>query len=156
MLRAPAYWRSVTDSGQMVGIWEGGNPVLWWGALGGLAIGVVTAFTRPSTSRSFLVIGYLAYMLALAPARHPFFLYIYMAPLYLEYLLLAGLLGEFWSGKSSIWEHLVVLLSMAPSCVLGLGIATGTGVFLALGIAYAVIARRSDAQACCDVGIVSR
>jgi dolichyl-phosphate-mannose--protein O-mannosyl transferase len=144
MLRAPVYWRSVIDGGRIASIWEGGNPVLWWGALSALAIGVVTALIRPSRERSFLVIGYFAFMLALAPARHPFFLYIYMAPLYLTYLLLAGLLGEFWSVESSIWEHVVVLLSLAPVCILGLGTMLGASTFLVISLGYGIVAWRSE------------
>jgi dolichyl-phosphate-mannose-protein mannosyltransferase len=144
MLRAPAYWRSVVGGEQMAAIWEGGNPVLWWGALSALAIGVVTAINRPSRERSFLAIGYLAFMLALAPARHPFFLYIYMAPLYLTYLMLAGLLGEFWSGEGSVWEHVVVLLSLVPDCILGLGVMPAIIVFLILILGYAIVAWRSE------------
>jgi dolichyl-phosphate-mannose--protein O-mannosyl transferase len=142
MLRAPLYWQHATGEGQAATIWEGGNPVLWWSALGALAVTLVNGARHPTTARAFLLIGYASYMFALSLPRHPFFLYIYMAPLYLQYLMLAVLLAAFWDGASQPWEHLVIILSLAPDCILGLGTKLGIACLTGIAATYAILAWR--------------
>jgi dolichyl-phosphate-mannose-protein mannosyltransferase len=126
MLRAPLYWQSTVDGGQIATIWEGGNPVLWWASLGALMITIVREVERPTLARSFMLIGYVGYMLALALSKHPFFLYIYLAPLYLQYLMLGVVLADLWSESARRWEQIILVLSLAPACWLGLGANLGT------------------------------
>jgi dolichyl-phosphate-mannose-protein mannosyltransferase len=142
MLRAPLYWQRAIGDGQVATIWAGGNPVLWWSSLGALAITLVDGVSRPTTARSFLLIGWVSYLFALALPKHPFFIYIYMAPLYLQYLMLAAVLASFWEGASQPWEHLVIILSLAPDCVLGLGSAPGVSCLLGIAAIYAILAWR--------------
>ncbi|MDB5108294.1 MAG: putative rane protein, partial [Candidatus Binatus sp.] len=63
MLRPVAYWQNFPKTGDVSTIWGGGNPILWWGALTAMTITAVRAIERPSLARSFLVIGYLAYII---------------------------------------------------------------------------------------------
>ncbi len=144
MLRAPLYWQINADGGRIASIWGGGNPVLWWGAFSALVITGVKEFQRPTTARAFLLLGYVGYLLAMALVKHPFFLYIYMAPLYLQYLMLGAVLAECWSDESLRWEHVILMLSMAPTCLLGLGTAVGTFCLLGIFAIYAVLAWRFD------------
>jgi len=139
MLRAPFYWQHGANAGQVTTIWAGGNPVLWWTSLAALAITLVKEVRHPTTARSFMLIGYASYLVALALSKHPFFLYIYMAPLYLQYLMLAALLASFWNGESESWEHVVVVLSLVPDCLLGLGTMAGTSCMLGIAAIYAVL-----------------
>ena len=69
MLRAPLYWQSAGAGGLIATIWEGGNPILWWSSLAALIVTVVKEFQRPTTTRSFLLVGYFSYMGALALSR---------------------------------------------------------------------------------------
>jgi dolichyl-phosphate-mannose--protein O-mannosyl transferase len=142
MLRAPLYWQTRTAGGQVATIWEGGNPVLWWASFGALLITLVKGLERPTISRSFVLIGYLSYMLALSLSRHPFFLYIYMAPLFLQYLMLATVMDECWKGTSRPWEQIVLILSLIPDFVLGLGTTFGTLCLSSIVAIYAILAWR--------------
>ncbi len=142
MLRAPLYWQTRTDLGQIATIWEGGNPVLWWTSLVAIAITAVKEFRRPVLSRTFLLFGYAGYMFALAISKHPFYLYIYMAPLYLQYLMLAALLADCWNGSSRPIEHIVLILSLAPGLLFGLGTTIGTGCLVAMVGIYGILSWR--------------
>jgi len=144
MLRAPMYWQRAIGDNQVATIWEGGNPVLWWSSLVALALTLVRGVRRPTTARAFLLIGYASYMLVLSLPKYPLFQYIYMAPLYLQYLMLAALLGTFWDGPSQPWEHLVIMLSLAPACILGLGTTLGTSCLVVVAALYAVLGWRSS------------
>ena len=142
MLRAPLYWQSMAEPGLIATIWAGGNPVLWWASLGALVITIVRELQRPTLSRTFLLIGYFSYMLALMPSQHPFFLYIYMTPLYLQYLMLATLLAECWNGRCHRWEHAVLMISLLPFCVLGLGTTLGVLCSVSIAVTYAIFTWR--------------
>lgn len=142
MLRAPLYWQRALGDGQIATIWEGGNPVLWWSSLGAVVITLVNGVSRPTIARSFLLIGWASYLVALALPRHPFFLYIYMAPLYLQYLMLAAVLATFWNEAVRPWEHLVIIFSLAPDCMLGLGTTLGASCLLGIIAIYAILAWR--------------
>jgi dolichyl-phosphate-mannose-protein mannosyltransferase len=142
MLRAPLYWQSRSEAGLIATIWEGGNPILWWSSLVALIITIVRGVERRTTSRTFLVIGYFSYMGALALAKHPFFLYIYMTPVYLQYLMLAVVLADCWNGKSRRWEEVGLALSLTPACVLGFGTIAGIACILTLLIAYSLLVWR--------------
>ena len=142
MLRAPLYWQTTNDLGQIATIWEGGNPVLWWSSLAALALMVVREIRHPNLTRTFLLVGYFGYMLALALPKHPFYLYIYMAPLYLQYIMLAALVSECWEGGCHYIEHLVLILSLAPACLLGLGTIIGAALLFVIVAGYAALSSR--------------
>jgi len=142
MLRAPLYWQTTSDLGQVATIWEGGNPVLWWSSLAALALMVAREIRHPNLARTFLLIGYFSYMVALSLPKHPFYLYIYMAPLYLQYIMLAALVSECWNGGCHPIEHLVLILSLAPAFLLGFGTINGA-IFLFVVVAlYAGLSLR--------------
>ena len=144
MLRAPLYWQTRTDAGLIATIWGGGNPVLWWSSLAALLLTAWKAIRHPALSSAFLLLGYVAYMLALGLPTHPFYLYIYISPLYLQYIAFAAILAECWKGAGDPVEHLILIASLAPASLVGLG--TGLGILvLSVAIAiYVVVAWRSD------------
>ena len=53
------------------------------------------------------------------------FLYHYMASVYFGYLALALVLAECFKERAEPWEHLALLLTMAPAFFLGLGPVVG-------------------------------
>jgi Gpi18-like mannosyltransferase len=120
MLRPIAYWQSFPKTGDVQTVWGGGNPLLWWGALTAITITAVQAIERPTLTRSFLVIGYLSYLLIWAWIGRTLFLYHYMASVYFGYLALAILLAECFKERADPWEHVALLLTMTPVFFLGL------------------------------------
>src|SRR5208283_176854 len=114
MLRPIAYWQNFPKTGDVQTVWGGGNPLLWWGALTAITITAVQAIERPSLTRSFLVIGYLSYLLIWAWIGRTLFLYHYMASVYFGYLALAILLAECLKDRAEPWEHLALLLLKTP------------------------------------------
>jgi Gpi18-like mannosyltransferase len=141
MLRPIAYWQDFPKTGKVSTIWGGGNPLLWWGGLTAMTINTVRAFERPSLERSFLVIGYLGYFMIWAWIGRTLFLYHYMAAVYLAYVALAWILQQCWVGEAEPWEHLALLLTMAPVFVLGVGPLWGATVFVALVAMYFYLLR---------------
>lgn len=126
MLRPIAYWQNFPTSGPFVAtIWGGGNPLIWWGALTGITITAVHAIERPTMSRWFLVIGYLAYIVIWIPIGRTLFLYHYMASVYIGYAALAIVLAGCWEGQSDPFEHVALMLTIVAALLLGLGYAVG-------------------------------
>jgi dolichyl-phosphate-mannose--protein O-mannosyl transferase len=139
MLRPVAYWQNFPKTGNVSTIWGGGNPLLWWGALTAITITAVNALERPNLARSFLVIGYLAYIVIWIWIGRTLFLYHYMGSIYLGYIALAAVLTEFFYERAEPWEHLAILLTMAPAFILGLGPLTGLISFAAIFVAYLML-----------------
>ena len=136
MLRPIAYWQNFPKTGDVSTIWGGGNPLLWWGALTAITITAVNALERPNLTRSFLVIGYLSYLLIWAWIGRTLFLYHYMASVYFGYIALAILLAECFKERAEPWEHLALLLTMTPVFFLGMPLTWGWITFIVLGGAY--------------------
>jgi Gpi18-like mannosyltransferase len=136
MLRPIAYWQNFPKTGDVQTVWGGGNPVLWWGALTAITITTVQAFERPSLTRSFLVIGYLSYLLIWAWIGRTLFLYHYMASVYFGYLALAILLAECFKERAEPWEHLALLMTMTPVFFLGMPLKWGWITFIIVIAGY--------------------
>ncbi|HEY6420025.1 MAG TPA: phospholipid carrier-dependent glycosyltransferase, partial [Candidatus Binataceae bacterium] len=143
MLRPVAYWQNFPKTGPVATVWGGGNPLLWWGALTAITITAVQALERPSLSRSFLVLGYLGYLMMWIWIGRTLFIYHYMGSLYLGYLALAWLIAQCWEGNSELWEHLSLLMTMAPAFILGLGGWWGGAGLLAVFTGYAAMLIRT-------------
>ena len=141
MLRPIAYWQNFPKTGKVSTIWGGGNPLLWWGGLTAITITAVRACERPQLERSFLVIGYLGYIVIWIWIGRTLFLYHYMASVYLAYLALAWILQQCWAGAAEPWEHLALLLTIAPVLVLGIGPLWGAVLFMAMMAAYFYLLR---------------
>jgi len=139
MLRPVAYWQNFPKTGDVQTVWGGGNPALWWGALTAIAITAVQAIERPSLTRSFLVIGYLSYLLIWAWIGRTLFLYHYMAAIYFGYMALAILLAECFKDRAEPWEHLALLLTLTPVFFLGLPLTWGWIALIAVIGAYGVL-----------------
>jgi 4-amino-4-deoxy-L-arabinose transferase-like glycosyltransferase len=144
MLRPVAYWQNFPKTGNVATIWGGGNPLLWWGALTAITITAVNAIERPSIARSFLVIGYLGYIVIWIWIGRTLFLYHYMGSIYLGYIALAAVLTEFFNERAEPWEHLAILLTMAPVFILGLGPLTGAICFGAIFVGYLILLTSTD------------
>jgi Gpi18-like mannosyltransferase len=144
MLRPVAYWQNFPKTGDVSTIWGGGNPLLWWGALTAITITAVNAIERPSLARSFLVIGYLGYIVIWIWIGRTLFLYHYMGSVYLGYIALAAVLTECFNERAEPWEHLAMLLTMVPAFILGLGPLAGVLSSAAILAAYLALLMRTD------------
>jgi Gpi18-like mannosyltransferase len=139
MLRPIAYWQDFPPNGNIVAtIWGGGNPASWWGALTAIIIVGFQALERRSLTRTFLVVGYVAYLGMWIPIGRTLFLYHYMPAVYLGYIALAAVLAECWEGRSLMVEKAALLLTLGPALLLGLG--TGVGLVIALAIVLTFLA----------------
>ncbi len=121
MLRPVAYWQHFPQTGDVSTIWGAGNPLTWWGAIAAMAVTAVRAVERPNITRTFIVIAYLAYFLIWIPIGRILFLYHYMPSVYMGYLALGALLADLWTGEAEFWEGLVLLLTMFPVLIVGVG-----------------------------------
>jgi dolichyl-phosphate-mannose-protein mannosyltransferase len=121
MLRPVAYWQDFKAQGPVATIWGAGNPILWWGVIPAMTITAVRALERPSVTRTFLVIGYLANYVIWIPIGRILFLYHYMPSVYIGYLALAAILADFWHGDCESWEAFAMLLAIVPAFEVGLG-----------------------------------
>jgi 4-amino-4-deoxy-L-arabinose transferase-like glycosyltransferase len=136
MLRPIAYWQNFPKTGKVSTIWGGGNPLLWWGGLTAITITAVRACERPQLQRSFLVIGYLGYIVIWIWIGRTLFLYHYMASIFLAYVALAWILQQCWAGAAEPWEHMALLLTIAPVLILGIGPMWGAVLFMAMMAGY--------------------
>jgi dolichyl-phosphate-mannose--protein O-mannosyl transferase/Gpi18-like mannosyltransferase len=144
MLRPVAYWQDFPKVGKVATIWGGGNPLLWWGALTAITIVAVRAIERPRIDRSFLVLGYLGYLLIWVWIGRTLFLYHYMGSVYLGYLALGGVLADCWQGTAEFWEHFALVFTIAPAAILGLGWGWGGLAFAVLMAVYAALLPRPE------------
>jgi dolichyl-phosphate-mannose--protein O-mannosyl transferase len=116
-----AYWQNFPEKGDVATIWGAGNPLTWWAVIAAMAVTAVRAIERPSLTRTFIVVAYLAYFLIWIPIGRILFLYHYMPSVYIGYLALGALLADLWQGEAEFWEGLVVLLTMFPVLIIGVG-----------------------------------
>ncbi len=122
MLRPVAYWQNFPPKGNIVAtIWGAGNPLTWWAVIPAMSITAVRALERPTVTRSFLVIGFLAYFVIWIPIGRILFLYHYLPSVYLGYLALGLILSDLWSGSAEPWEGFALLLTIFPVILIGLG-----------------------------------
>lgn len=121
MLRPVAYWQNFPPKGDVSTIWGAGNPLTWWAVIPAMTIMAVRASERPNLARTFIVIGYLAYLAMWIPVGRILFLYHYMPSVYLGYLALGAVLADFWRGESEFWESFALLLALLPALIVGVG-----------------------------------
>jgi dolichyl-phosphate-mannose-protein mannosyltransferase len=137
MLRPVAYWQNFPNTGKVATVWFGGNPASWWGGFTAIAIVASQIFERRrSTWRYFVLIGYLSYLGIWVWIGRTLFLYHYMGSIYLAYLALGAVLADCWNDGAQPWEHLALLLTLAPVFILALGPTWGILGFLVLAGGY--------------------
>jgi len=151
MLRPILYWFKgeffVDPSKPFVAIRALGNPVIWWGAFVSIPLVALRAIIQRNITRSFLVVGYVAYMSMWIPIARYQFVYYYMPSLYMGFLALAATLAECWQGEARSWEHAALMAVLWPAVVFGFGAIFGTILAAALTGAYLVLLRRNGRDA---------
>ncbi|MGH7915825.1 MAG: phospholipid carrier-dependent glycosyltransferase [Candidatus Binataceae bacterium] len=121
MLRPVAYWENFPKIGDVATIWGAGNPLTWWAVIPAITITAVRALERQKITRTFLVVGYLAYLVIWIPITRILFLYHYMPSVYIGYLALGGIMAEMWTGDAELWEALALMVPLLVVYVVGVG-----------------------------------
>ena len=140
MLRAYNYAQQQDDMGNLVTVWGGGNPAIWWAALVAIVLAAIRAVRRDGIAWSFLVIGYLMYTAMWIPVPRALYLYSYLPAFYLGILALAGLLDACWKGTAAVWEQAAILLPVVAVSMLGLGYDYGALASIVIFGGYAALA----------------
>ncbi len=151
MLRPILYWTKGeffdNPDAPVAGIRALGNPVLWWGAVASIPLVALRTIMQRNMARSFLVVGYVAYLSMWIPIRRYQFVYYYMPALYLGFLALAITLSECWRGEARYWEHATLMAVIWVALLLGIGATLGTSIAVALTGAYLILLRRNTRAA---------
>jgi dolichyl-phosphate-mannose--protein O-mannosyl transferase len=138
------YWRKPVDSSQVVSVWCGGNPLLWWAVLVAVPLAARRRSRAQHSAWTFVTMGYLCYMAMWIPVERELFIYDYMPAVYIGELALAGLLAECWQGHAGRWEAVALLVPLAPVLLLGIGNSFGLILFLAVVASYLVLMLRTQ------------
>ncbi len=144
LLHPFVYWQDAPGAGELSTIWFGGNPILWWGALGAICIVCLRLASQPSLVNAFLVAGYFSYLLVFAPIPRTTYIYHYMPSLYISYLALAMVLRDCWNGAARWREQLLMLAALVPAAILGMGGLPAIGALAMIAAGYGVISRFGD------------
>ena len=151
MLRPIGYWFKdeffVDPNAPVAAIRALGNPVIWWGAVVSVPLVAIRAIIQKNLAKSFLVVGYVAYLSMWIPIARYQFVYYYMPALYMGFLALAAMLAECWQGKSQSCEHATLMGALLPAIVLGVRAIPGTVLAAVIAGAYLVLVRRSKRDA---------
>ncbi|MGH7934355.1 MAG: phospholipid carrier-dependent glycosyltransferase [Candidatus Binataceae bacterium] len=121
MMRPVAYWQNFPAKGPVATIWGAGNPLTWWAVIPAMTITAVRALERPNVTRTFLVIGYLAYFVIWIPIVRILFLYHYMPSVYIGYLALGAVMADLWRGEAEVWESFAMLIPLLFVFIFGIG-----------------------------------
>lgn len=150
MLRPILYWENksffVRPDLPIAAIKAMDNPAICWAALAAIPVVTMQAIAGKNTPRAFLAIGFALYLAMWIPITRFTFLYHYMPALYLGFLALAVVLAECWRGRSRMWEEALLLASLIPSLVLGLGTRAGLATGTAIGASWLVLARSGQGK----------
>lgn len=130
------------DASRIVGVWAGGNPLLWWA--GTLAIPIVaTRAWRKEAAAAFIVAGFVLHLVPWIPIGRVLFQYHYFPSLFFSFLALGLVLGALWDKDGAAADSLagrIMLLPLAPVLGFWLGMA-GIAAFGLLAVAYMQAAR---------------
>lgn len=121
MLRPVAYWQNFPAHGDVSTIWGAGNPVLWWGVIPAITIALIRTIEQPDLTRTFLVVGYFAFIAIWIPIGRILFLYHYLPSAYFGYLALGGAMMDCWRGEAESWETSAFMFALFAPIVIGLG-----------------------------------
>jgi len=130
------------DASRIVGVWAGGNPLLWWAGIVAVAVVAARAWRREAAA-AFIMAGFVLHLVPWIPIGRTLFQYHYLPSLFFSLLALGLVLGRLWEGSGAGGGSLVgrvMLLLLAPVLGFWLGMA-GIAAFGLLAAAYAQASR---------------
>jgi dolichyl-phosphate-mannose-protein mannosyltransferase len=148
MLRAFPYYSGPGGDRDIISVWCGGNPAIWWEIPSALLVSSIRAFKERSLSWGFAPIAYCAYALMWIPIRRYLLIYDYMPMCEVGILAIAGVLTIGWTRKAETWEQIVILLPALPVLIFALhGLAIGAAAFVGIALIWGLAWRWNIAAA---------
>jgi len=138
------------DPSQVVGVWGGGNPLLWWGGFVAIVVAVARGIRERHLASVFLVTAFLLHYIVWAWIGRTLFQYHYLPSLYASLLALGMTLGVLWRApaEESFWvgAGVALLVPLLPT-LMGPFPRSGILLWAAVAGAYgaAVVYRRLPA-----------
>ena len=138
------------DPSQVVGVWGGGNPLLWWGGFAAIVVAAARGIRERHLASVFLVTAFLLHYIVWAWIGRTLFQYHYLPSLYASLLALGMTLGVLWRApaEESFWvgAGVALLVPLLPT-LMGPFPRSGILMWAALAGAYgaAVVYRRLPA-----------
>jgi dolichyl-phosphate-mannose-protein mannosyltransferase len=151
MLRPIRYWSASNffmDPQLPVGsIRALGNPIIWWGVVGAVALTIYKAIARRDLSSMFIAGGYAIYLGLWIPITRYQFVYYYMPSLYLGFFALAATVSEVEGNEAARWEPGLLVVVVVAGLVLGWGLLPGLVGGIAFIGTYLILRRRHPLKA---------
>lgn len=136
------------DPSHVVGVWGGGNPLLWWGGLAAIVVAAVRGVRERHLPSVFLVAAFVMHYIAWSWIGRTLFHYHYLPSLYASLLALGMVLGALWRAEEAFWVFAggALLVPLLPT-LMGPFPRSGILIWAALAGTYgaAVVHRRLPA-----------
>ena len=109
------------DASHVVGVWGGGNPILWWGGVVAIAIAVARGIREKHLASVFLVTAFVLHYVVWSWIGRTLFQYHYLPSLYASFLALGMVLAVLWRAPANdgFWviSGLALLVPLLPTLV---------------------------------------
>ncbi len=107
------------DSSHVVGVWGGGNPLLWWGGFAAILIALARGIRERHLPSVFLVTAFILHYVVWSWIGRTLFQYHYLPSLYASLLALAMALGILWRAPADdgfwIAAGIALLVPLLPT-----------------------------------------
>jgi dolichyl-phosphate-mannose--protein O-mannosyl transferase len=109
------------DPSKIVGVWAGGNPILWWGGVVAIAIAAARGVRERHLASVFLVTAFVLHYVVWSWIGRTLFQYHYLPSLYASFLALGMALAVLWRAPANdgfwIVAGLALLVPLLPTLV---------------------------------------
>jgi Gpi18-like mannosyltransferase/predicted membrane-bound dolichyl-phosphate-mannose-protein mannosyltransferase len=135
------------DASKVVGVWGGGNPLVWWGGFAAIVVTAVHAVRERAFTSAFLVAAFVLHYVVWSWIGRTLFQYHYLPSLYASILALAMVLAALWHAppEEGFWigAGVALLVPLLPTLI-GPMPRWGVLVWAAIAAAYgaAIVYRR--------------
>jgi Gpi18-like mannosyltransferase/predicted membrane-bound dolichyl-phosphate-mannose-protein mannosyltransferase len=107
------------DSSKVVGVWGGGNPLLWWGGFAAILVTLARGIRERHLASVFLVTAFLLHYIVWSWIGRTLFQYHYLPSLYASFLALGMALAVLWRAPADegfwIAAGVVLLVPLLPT-----------------------------------------
>ncbi len=135
------------DPSHVVGVWGGGNPILWWGGFAAILVALARGIRERHLASVFLVTAFILHYIVWSWIGRTLFQYHYLPSLYASLLALGMALGMLWRAPADdgfwVGAGVALLVPLLPT-LMGPFPRTGILMWAAIAGAYgaAVVYRR--------------
>jgi Gpi18-like mannosyltransferase/predicted membrane-bound dolichyl-phosphate-mannose-protein mannosyltransferase len=123
------------DPSHVVGVWGGGNPLLWWGGFAAIVVTLARAIRERHLASMFLVTAFILHYVVWSWIGRTLFQYHYLPSLYASFLALGMILSVLWRAPADdgfwIGAGIALLIPVFPT-LLGPFPRTGILAFAAI------------------------